>query len=238
MKAEILFPELCNLFAEEQNMKLMRLSAPDIEFIETDNLSTPAFAYGDVSFIYLGSLSESKQRMACERLRPYRERLTELIKGGTVMLFTGNAYEILGKTVSYDGDTFDSLGIYGFDTVCDTSRRHNSHYLGDFDGIKIVGNKSQFSFTYGEFPPAFSETLGGVGRNPDTKAEGIHDCNLFGTHLLGPFLVNNPPFLKYLLRLMGHGDALAFEDALSDAYAKRLDELSSPDARFIMGEHG
>ena len=49
--------------------------------------------------------------------------------------------------------------------------------------------------------------------------------NFFGTYLLGPLLVQNPPFMRYLLRLIGaENTPLAFEKEADEAYAVRLEE--------------
>ena len=238
MRAEILFPELCNLFAEQRNMQYLRLCAPGLEFTQTHNTAAPLFASEDVGFIYLGSLSEQKQRLAHQRLQPYAGRLGELIQNGTVMLFTGNAYELLGKYIQFNGERYDTLGIFDFYTVSDTSKRHNSHFLGTFEDIRLVGNKSQYSFTYGDFPGYLASVQGGIGHNPGDLYEGIRAGNLLGTHLLGPLLINNPPFTKKLLRMLKQPDTLAFEDEVNKAYQLRLGELTAPGARFAIGEHG
>ena len=57
--------------------------------------------------------------------------------------------------------------------------------------------------------------------------EGIRLHNFFGTYLVGPILVMNPPFTKYLLRLLGAGDVpLAFEKENMEAYAQRKKDFA------------
>ena len=57
--------------------------------------------------------------------------------------------------------------------------------------------------------------------------EGIRLHNFFGTYLVGPILVMNPPFTKYLLRLIGAGDVpLAFEKENMEAYAQRKKDFA------------
>ena len=62
--------------------------------------------------------------------------------------------------------------------------------------------------------------------NPETKAEGLRRNHFFGTYSLGPYLILNPPFTKYLLRLLGLDDALAFEEEAMEAYRYRWNELT------------
>ena len=70
------------------------------------------------------------------------------------------------------------------------------------------------------------------------NTEGIHYKNFFGTQVLGPILILNPLFLKYLLSLLGKKDKLYLEDLMIEAYDKRLKELEKPDKRFILKDHG
>ena len=47
--------------------------------------------------------------------------------------------------------------------------------------------------------------------------------NVFGTYLLGPLLIMNPPFTRYLLRLLGaEPETLPFEEEIMEAYRRRL----------------
>ena len=64
--------------------------------------------------------------------------------------------------------------------------RHNSTFLGSFQGKELMGFKSQFTFAYpeGELPGLFPVKKG-VGLNPKCPFEGIHYRNFFGTYLFG-----------------------------------------------------
>ena len=108
--------------------------------------------------------------------------------------------------------------------------------IGQFEDLTLVGNKSQFSFSYGKCEHPFIKVTGGFGMNPLDATEGIHYKNFFGTYLLGPFLVLNPPFTKYLLRSMGCADILAFEEEVMAAYNHRVGELSQDGVEYLMDE--
>ena len=73
----------------------------------------------------------------------------------------------------------------------------------------------------------------GTGINPETPFDGIRCGNLFATQLLGSVLVLNPPFMKYLLTLLGAEPKLAFEDAVWEMYRNRLAEFQKPETEFI-----
>ncbi|MDO4518656.1 MAG: hypothetical protein Q4B78_05545, partial [Bacillota bacterium] len=132
-----------------------------------------------------------------------------------------------------DGDrVIPALGIFDFSAERYMDReRHNSQYVGVFkdengEEITMLGHRSQFSFAYGDFEPTkFIDIEIGIGMNPETKAEGVHINNFFATYSLGPYLIMNPLFAKYLLRKLGLDDTLAFEAEAIEAYEYRRDEL-------------
>ncbi len=236
MIVEVLYPEFGNLFGDMANIRYLQACAPDMEFVYTDIRSTPRFVTDHVDMLYLGSMPERKQVIAMEQLKPHALRLKELIEQGTVVLATGNAMELFGEYISDSGQKTQMLGLFPFHADRKIQEiRHNSMFLGDFEGIQMVGCRSQFSFCRGDFTHPFIRVRGGCGNSPEDQTEGIHYKNLFATYLLGPLLVLNPLFTKYLLRLLGHDDTLAFEQQAMDAYQLRLSQLESPKANFHIG---
>ena len=102
--------------------------------------------------------------------------------------------------------------------------------------MKIVGFKSQFTHSYWEdgteTSPLFM-TERGPGLNPEIKEEGIRLNNFMATYVIGPLLVLNPPFARYILQRCGVEDqTLAFEEAAMDAYEDRVKEYSDPNTGF------
>ncbi len=236
MIVEVLYPEFCNLFGDMANMRYLQACVPDAEFVYTDINATPRFVSHSVSMIYLGSMPEKKQEIAVQKLLPHVQRLKELIESGVVVLATGNAMELFGEYISDSGSKTPMLGLFPFHADRTIQEiRHNSMFLGDFGEIAIVGCRSQFSFCRGTFVQPFLQVRGGCGNSPEDKTEGLHHKNLFATYLLGPLLALNPLFTKYLLRLMGHDDTLAFEQQAMEAYQLRLSQLEAPDANFHIG---
>lgn len=225
MRIEILFPEKCNLYGDLSNMDYLRLCLPQAEFVETPLTEEPRFAQEPVDLVYLGPMSERTQELALQRLRPHRQRLEERIEGGTAFLFTGNALELLGESIeNEDGSSLQGLGLFPLTARRDMMHRHNSVFLGDFEGQPVMGFKSQFTMAYPR-----SRDLGlfrrvkGVGLNKKCPFEGVRRKNFFGTYLLGPLLVLNPPFTRALLGAMGARSApLALEEQVQAAYEKRL----------------
>lgn len=82
MKIEILFSEMGIYYGDYGNIVYLTKCLPEAQFIYTDNLSRPAFLDEKVDLVYLGSLSENKQKLAIERLLPYRDAIKEKIEEG------------------------------------------------------------------------------------------------------------------------------------------------------------
>jgi len=236
MKIEILFPEFCNLFGDISNMKYLKMCLPNAQYIETAIDEEPTFVKEDVNLIYMGPMTEKTQEKVIEKLKPYKERIEELIKKDVVFLFTGNSIEILGEYIeNEDGSKIYGLGIFNVYAKRDMMNRFNSLYIGSFGDMKIVGYKSQFTHSYwedGAEVEGLFMTERGPGLNPDIEEEGIRKNNFMASYIIGPLLVLNPPFAKYILKTCGIETPLAFEKEAMDAYEARVAEYSEPDRGF------
>lgn len=225
---EVLFPELCNLFGDLFNVKYLEKCLPEAQRVDTPLTGEPRFAGGAVSLVYMGPMSERTQEKALARLRPYRARLEELIEGGTAFLLTGNAGEIFGSYIeNEDGSRIEGLGLLPLHARRDMMHRHNSVFLGGFQGGEVMGFKSQFTMAW---PEAGAQGLfsvkKGVGLNKDCPYEGLRAGNLFYTYLLGPVLLLNPALARCLLEAMGAPEApLAFAQEMKEAYRARLQDF-------------
>ena len=230
MKIEILFPEACNLCGDLQNIRYLRQCCPEIEVIETDLKSRPAFLDEDVALVYLASGTETGLALVVDALRPYLPEIRAKLDAGQKMLLTGNAQDAFGQYIDSDmAPRMEGLGLLPCHAEYHMMKRHNSFYVGTFaeSEEKIVGFKSLFGHTYGA--PEEGElfrTVRGVGRNENTALEGYRQGNLLATALIGPLLVLNPPLTRWLLRWIGADDHLAFEEAAMDAYRARVAEFS------------
>ncbi|MCQ2547547.1 MAG: hypothetical protein MJ145_00920 [Clostridia bacterium] len=229
---ENLFPELCNIYGESYSVEYLSRCNGDIKLVQTNHKDVPAFVTEDVDMVYLGCSSERKQEQIIEILKPYKARIKELIDKGTIFLATGNAIEVFGKSIKDEDRVIEALGLFEFDSVrYMEAERHNSQYVGSFKAdngpITMLGHRSQFSFAYGDFEnfPHWLDIEIGIGMNKETKREGIHYNNFFATYSLGPCLIMNPLFAKYLLRLMDIDDSLLFENEIMEAYEYRKHEL-------------
>lgn len=231
MKIELLYPELCGLYGDHWNAKYLAASTGG-ELVEAED-GVPAFIREKVDAVCLGSMTERNQAFALERLAPYKERVRELIEAGTVFLATGNAMELFGREIR-DGDkVLPCLGIFDYYAVRHMDDRRSCFFLGTFEDMEIVGHKGQFSFSFETESNPFITVKGGFGSNLETKNEGFHYKNFFGTYLLGPFLPLNPYFSQRLLSILGVQGPIAYEKVCFDSFNYRLKELKAPNREFL-----
>ena len=225
---EILFPEFCNLYGDISNMKYLQKCIPEANFIETNFGEEPAFVKNDVDLIYMGPMTEKMQEKVIEKLKPYKQRIEELIEKNTVFLITGNAIEIFGKYIENEDESkIEALGIFDIYSKRNMMKRHNSNFIGKYENIEIVGFKSQFTQSYGNNEENyFAKVEKGIGLNPESILEGIQKNNFIATYLIGPILILNPEFTKKILQKMGIEEPkVAFEQDVKNAYEQRLKEL-------------
>lgn len=238
MTIEVLYPELCNFYGEQGNARYLRACRPEARMIWTEYRSVPALVREKVDLLYLGSMTERYQALAMDRLRPHRDALRQRIEDGMVVLATGNSLELFGKGIREDDRFFPALDLFPYSSWRDMENRHNSMFLGEFEGIKMVGYKSQFSASEPWPEQPFCTVTGGFGTDCVGHLEGFRYKNFFGTYLLGPLLVLNPLFTRYLLELLNSPGPLAFEKEAMEAYRYRLAGLEMPGVHFLLGEHG
>ena len=131
-KIELLFPELCNIYGESYNVEYLKRSNPDnIEVIETNHRDIPAFVKEGVDMVYLGCTTERKQEIIIEILKPYKERIKELIDKNVIFLITGNSVEIFGNYIKDEDRVIEALGIFDFYSERYMKKdRHNSQFIG------------------------------------------------------------------------------------------------------------
>ena len=231
---EVLFPEAANLYGDLYNVKYLQkclaYNGCETEVIEDELSKEPYFVKKEPDFIYMGPMTEHAQELVAQKLNPLKQRLEELIQKKVIFLFTGNALELLGEGIECeDGQFIRTLSIFPTRARRKMFQRYNSLLLGSFEEMQMVGFKSQFSHSYGDnSKDYFMDVLRGDGNNPSTKKEGFHRNHLFATYALGPILVLNPIFTKYVLQLLGISEPkLLFEEEAMRAYHLRLKEFEN-----------
>lgn len=233
MKIEIMYPELCCLYGDKGNTMFLQQCLPDAEFIYTELNETPHFLSEDIDLCCMYSMSEQSQEWILSRLMPCRDQIAKCFETGkTLFLLTGNALELLGKYIQReDGSKVEALGIFDTYTVRQAPKRFNTLIQAEFAGMQLLGYTSRFSHTYGVTEAlAMARVSIGTGCEPGGKLEGIRSGRIIATYLLGPLLVANPDFAKWLLAELGiNQPKLPFEADLYKAYEVRKQEFTRPD---------
>ncbi len=232
MKILHLYHDFMNLYGEWANVRaLERLLEKNGISFSTDKLSLgDSFEPEDYDFIYVGSGTERNRNVALEHLRPYKDKFGDYIEKGKVALFTGNSFEMLGKSITTADDTIiEGLGLLDATVKEQNKTRITSDviYNADFLSKPLVGfiNKCGRLEISGD---KLFDVEYGLGDSEGAKTEGVRKNNLFGTHLTGPALVKNPHFLVYLAELLigqaPDDSSLGYEKAGFEVTLKALKE--------------
>lgn len=203
-----LYPDLMNLYGGYSNMVVLARHLKDQGFeVEVHKKSIgDSMDLSQYQFIYMGAGTEKSQRVALQDLRRFREQLKAASEAGTVILFTGNAFDTLGEQIhGLDGKDYAGLGLFPF-TVSEYGERR---YVGDVlcdcawdSQHKFVGYLNHSADITGIEHPAFTMKVG-VENHILTPYDGIRVRNTFGMHLIGAVLVNNPHFMREIVTLIG-----------------------------------
>ena len=242
MKILHLYHDIMNLYGEYANVSALK------RMLENNKIPcvVETLSVGDklelleYDFIYVGSGTESNQKYVLEHLKKYKEQLKAYVDAGRFLLMTGNAFEIVGKTITdAKGKEYQGLGIFDF-TVVEQERVRNTadaifSLIDETEGSvsdmknkekELVGFINKCSTIKGITTPMFEVKMG-LGNENKGKTEGIVYKNFCGTHLTGPMLIKNPFFLQELAsKLCGkemNGEYLNYEKA---GYEITLRELS------------
>ncbi len=232
MKIEILYPQLCCLYGDKGNTLFLQKAFPDAEFIYTQLNDRPAFLDGDVDLCCMYSMSEQNQEWILSRMMQWKDEIISALSGNTVFLLLGNAMELFGSYIQReDGSKVECLDAFEIHSVRHAPNRFNTLIQAEFQNMTLLGYTSRFSDTFGiTHEIAMCNVVIGSGSDPTTKLEGIYTGNVIATYLLGPILVANPDFSKWLFQKLGREDIpLPFEDDLYRAYETRRKEFQRSD---------
>lgn len=202
MKILHLYYDIMNLYGEWGNVSAMRrILEKSGEDVTVDKLTIgDNINLKDYDFIYMGSGTERNQRMALDDFWQYDSEFRACIKSGKVILLTGNAFEILGQSITdAHGQIFDGISIFDFTVTEQNKTRVTGDviYTCDFLRQPLVGFINKCSEIKGADSTLFTVERG-LGNSKGEKAEGVRLNYCFGTHLTGPVLIKNPHFLVYL----------------------------------------
>lgn len=232
-----LYPDVMNLYGEYANVAVLRRHLEALGVTVAVRAVTcedkPDFTGAD--FIYMGAGTERTQKYVLERLLPHGDGLKAAVAAGAVVLFTGNAMETLGASVTdAAGKVWPALGLADFTTV-ETGRRDPVDVIAHTSLLDrpVVGFMNKCSVTHGVTAPLFDRLDLGFGNDADRGAEGYVSGNVLATHLTGPVLVKNPHLTDLIIRRIFEAKGWELPQALPvlpherEAYEVTLAELSA-----------
>ncbi|HHW69096.1 MAG TPA: hypothetical protein GX747_01990 [Tenericutes bacterium] len=198
-----LYYDLLNLYGENGNIKILKKQLEDqnikvqVKFLTVgDKLDIDSY-----DFIYIGAGTENNQKIALNHLINYKNDIKDAIENNKFFLVTGNSIELFGEYIlTKNGDKYDALNVFPFYTKETEFRMidecvFKSNFIKDY----IIGFQNQGSVIIENKNPMF-EVINGIGSYPTSKTEGVLYNNFYGTYLIGPILVRNPEFLKYVIK--------------------------------------
>ena len=198
-----LYPDCMSLYGEYANVAVLRrhLAVLGVSVTVNSALFEDAPDFDTADFIYMGAGTERTQKAALKALLPHKEAFRAAVDRGAMVLFTGNAMETLGASVTdVTGDAWPGLELAQFATV-ETDRRIPEDVIAHTElwNSPVVGFMNKCSVTKGVTSPLFDRLSLGPGNEEEHGAEGYVSGNVFATHLTGPVLVKNPDFVDFLI---------------------------------------
>ena len=199
-----LYPDCMSLYGEYANVAVLRrhLEAMGVSVTVESALFEDTPDFERAGFIYMGAGTERTQKAALAALLPHKEAFQAAVDRGAVVLFTGNAMEALGASVTdAAGKVWPALGLADFTTV-ETDKRTPEDVVAHTAlwESAAVGFMNKCSTTKGVNAPLFDRLSLGFGNEDEKGPEGYVSGNVFATHLTGPILVKNPDFTDLLIR--------------------------------------
>ena len=232
-----LYPDCMSLYGEYANVAVLRrhLEALGVAVNVKKNLLDYAPDFTEADVIYMGCGTERTQKAVLMMLKDRGADLKAALDRGAVVLFTGNAMDVLGKTVTNArGQEWSGMGLAEYTTV-ETDKRDPGDVIAQsalWDS-SVVGFMNKCSRTSGVTSPLFPKLKLGLGNEEELGAEGYVDGNLFATHITGPVLVKNPDFVDLIIGRIFEAKGGQLPEQLPvlpyerEAYEVTLKELSA-----------
>lgn len=199
IKIAHLYYDLMNYYGEQGNVLALKTAIEYAGFkVNIKTLSVDdEIDFEKYDIFYMGMGTKRNQEIVRKDILKYKEKIENVIDK-KMFIMTGNSYELFGKKI----DDKKCLGIFNFSSK--TTDRIVGEQVFKSDIIKetIIGFQNRFSSNNIKDDYLF-EVIKGTGNDLESKVEGIHKNNFFGTYLLGPILIRNPYFKDALLKYIG-----------------------------------
>ncbi len=199
IKIAHLYYDLMNYYGEQGNVLALKTAIEYAGFkVNIKTLSVDdEIDFEKYDIFYMGMGTKRNQEIVRKDILKYKDKIENVIDK-KMFIMTGNSYELFGKKI----DDKKCLGVFNFESK--TTDRIVGEQVFKSDIIKetIIGFQNRFSSNNIKDDYLF-EVIKGTGNDSESKVEGIHKNNFFGTYLLGPILIRNPYFKDALLKYIG-----------------------------------
>ena len=199
IKIAHLYYDLMNYYGEQGNVLALKTAIEYAGFkVNVKTLSVDdEIDFEKYDIFYMGMGTKRNQEIVRKDILKYKDKVENVIDK-KMFIMTGNSYELFGKKI----DDKKCLGVFNFESK--TTDRIVGEQIFKSDIIKetIIGFQNRFSSNNIKDDYLF-EVIKGTGNDLESKVEGIHKNNFFGTYLLGPILIRNPYFKDALLKYIG-----------------------------------
>ena len=199
IKIAHLYYDLMNYYGEQGNVLALKTAIEYAGFkVNIKTLSVDdEIDFEKYDIFYMGMGTKRNQEIVRKDILKYKDKIENVIDK-KMFIMTGNSYELFGKKI----DDKKCLGVFNFESK--TTDRIVGEQVFKSDIIKetIIGFQNRFSSNNIKDDFLF-EVIKGTGNDSESKVEGIHKNNFFGTYLLGPILIRNPYFKDALLKYIG-----------------------------------
>ena len=190
-----LYPDSMSLYGESGNVKafaeVVREAGKTAEINKTD--LDGEISFGGIDFAYIGQGTEENELRALAHLRKYREAVADYIERGGLLLATGNAWEIFGRSITYRDKEYEGLGIFDYTTVVGKERLVDECEASVPEyGLNIVGFSNHSGVVTGS-NNGFTVYTKGRGQSHLYKG-------FMGTHMIGPILARDKELAERLLK--------------------------------------
>lgn len=203
IKIAHLYYDLMNLYGESGNVKALKMQLEGqgikttVKFLTIDD----DLNFKDYDVIYIGAGTENNQKIVLNHLLKYKKDIEKAIDDGIHFICTGNALELFGNIIEdASHKRLTALGIFDFDVLQEDFRMVDEVlFKTNLINKYILGFQNQSGIIKSNILNLF-EVVKGIGSYKESKIEGIHYKNFYGTYVIGPLLVRNPDLLKYIVK--------------------------------------
>ncbi len=196
-----LYYDLSNLYGEHGNILCLKKYLENYSNVNIDYLSiNDDIDFNKYDIFYLGCGNNDAYLKSLNHLLNYKNNIVDSINNNKFFIVTGKSLDLFGTSYNtLDNKKIDTLNIFPYESW-ESSKRLVGEQIYKFNDLTIIGFENRDSILKYVKTKHLFEVKKGFGYNSKSVIEGIHVNNFYGTYLLGPLLVRNPYFTKYLVK--------------------------------------